>query len=516
MMASSQIESEWLVAIPTAYLPEATVGPSSATKKATVLHQQWMKPSVKGGRRKGFFELTAQWLYPLLFRCYLVALHVLFILYKLLVSVGNAFFDIYISFYFAYVNHQLKKEFVIIGGGYAGTFAAMKLEDEFNVTLVDTKDYFEFTPSRLRTLVEPDKSQVIQVKHSNFLEKTRVVVQHVHHVTPEEVITETTSIPFDYLLICTGSRYTEPNFGPLRGVSKMAGSAEEAGAAATIAASTSGPPTLILSARAGQFESYNALVQNAQRILVIGGGTVGVELAAEIIENFKHKELTIVNSQPQLMNKTPLRAICYTEDFFKRHGVRVLVNERVVAHEGNVFKTLNGTILEADLAFMCTGNVPNSDFLRNSCFSDNVNRWGFVRVNDHLQLAGYQHVFVAGDITDMPGEDEKLCQTAASETRVVINNIRNLESGRPLVNYVPGKCPMLISLGKYDGVLTYGGWTMTGFVPAAMKEFVEWKELVYYWPWKRYMPSVFRKWRWSRSSSSGRTRPLREKHAHVV
>lgn len=69
---------------------------------------------------------------------------------------------------------------------------------------------------------------------------------------------------------------------------------------------------------------------------------------------------------------------------------------------------------------------------------------------------------------------------------MVIQNLRNLINGRPLYKYIPCKYPMLISLGRYDGIFTYYGWTMTGFLPAMMKEFVEWKEMVYYWDWSRF------------------------------
>ena len=51
---------------------------------------------------------------------------------------------------------MVKKKLVIIGGGFAGSLVARNLEKEFNVTLIDTKPYFEFTPGILRTIVEPD------------------------------------------------------------------------------------------------------------------------------------------------------------------------------------------------------------------------------------------------------------------------------------------------------------------------------------------------------------------------
>lgn len=51
---------------------------------------------------------------------------------------------------------QREREVVIVGGGFAGAYVAKALEDCFRVTLVDNKDYFEFTPSVLRTIVEPN------------------------------------------------------------------------------------------------------------------------------------------------------------------------------------------------------------------------------------------------------------------------------------------------------------------------------------------------------------------------
>jgi len=214
-----------------------------------------------------------------------------------------------------------------------------------------------------------------------------------------------------------------------------------------------------------------------------------VELAAEIIEHFPTKDLTLVHSNQQLMHRSPQRAIKYAESYFMRNGVRLVMGQRVVAHEGSFFATDKGTLIEADLAFVCTGNIPNSDFMQQSCFADKLNPNGFVQVNDFLQLNGYRNIFVAGDITDIPQEEEKLCQTAGAEVSVVIKNLECMLGNAPLHKYIPAKCPMLISLGKVDGILTYRGFALTGFLPAVMKEFVEWKEMVWYWDWDRFFSS---------------------------
>jgi NADH dehydrogenase FAD-containing subunit len=58
---------------------------------------------------------------------------------------------------------------VIIGGGFAGTYCAQLLENDMKVTLIDTKEHFEFTPSFLRLIVQPSKLRTIQVGHCHGL-----------------------------------------------------------------------------------------------------------------------------------------------------------------------------------------------------------------------------------------------------------------------------------------------------------------------------------------------------------
>ena len=63
------------------------------------------------------------------------------------------------------------KKVVVIGGGFAGSYTAKNLEKDFEVTLVDTKDYFEYKPSVLTLLRNPQRVDEIRVKHRNHLKK---------------------------------------------------------------------------------------------------------------------------------------------------------------------------------------------------------------------------------------------------------------------------------------------------------------------------------------------------------
>ena len=48
-----------------------------------------------------------------------------------------------------------KPTVAIVGGGFSGLWAQRALSDDYDVTIVDFKDYFEYTPGILRCFVEP-------------------------------------------------------------------------------------------------------------------------------------------------------------------------------------------------------------------------------------------------------------------------------------------------------------------------------------------------------------------------
>eukprot|EP01116_Phalansterium_solitarium_P016673 TRINITY_DN3923_c1_g1_i1.p1 TRINITY_DN3923_c1_g1~~TRINITY_DN3923_c1_g1_i1.p1 ORF type:complete len:531 (+),score=176.40 TRINITY_DN3923_c1_g1_i1:159-1751(+) len=490
--------------------------------------------------------------YPVLFTIALLGLWLLFSLFKLAITALFALLDVRRELLGRLSKKKAaKKRVVIIGGGYAGTFAAVDLEHYYKVTLIEPKDFFEFTPSRLRSIVEPNHTARIQVEHSSILKRAKVVHDKVVRVADGEVFTEKGigAIPYDYLIITSGSRYPDPHFPrtgepPQRTTSKSVVERSSSGGSVTGGGRSSSKygytmieqlstahlgddyddepshllgdqlgDEIVLSARAVYFGDFYRQIRRASSILVIGGGTVGVEMAAEIREHFPTKHVIIINSPDHLLKNMPPRSIRYAEQWFRHNNVEMVLGDRVVSQDGKVFRTRNGREIRADLAFLCTGNVPNTEFLTNGGLPDPdklVNqKSGLVRVNEFLQLQGYDNIFVAGDLTDIPATQEKLCQTAASEIKVVMSNIARSDAKRMMKRYRPKDCPMLISLGKYDGMLVYKSFTMTGFLPAVMKEFVEWKELVWYWSWSYFQPSHFRK-----TSLMDVRAPL--PHAHVV
>jgi len=330
----------------------------------------------------------------------------------------------------------MKKKLVIIGGGFAGSAVAKALEKVFDTTLIDSKNYFEYTPGILRTIVEPGHIRKIQVLHAHYLKRSKIIKDCVTRISEKHVFLGKKRIPYDYLVIASGSLYGRP-------IKEQ---------------------NVVISSRASTLRSYYKKLCEAKRVIVIGGGIVGVEMAAEIIEHYPDKKIILVHSRDELMPRSNKKSRAYAEKFLKKRGVEILFNERVIGGKGKTYTTKRGTKIKADLAFMCTGIKPNSQFMKGK-FSKCLDDRKFIKVNDYLQLEGYSHIFAIGDCTGI--REEKLAQTAEEHAKIAIKNLCAMEKHKSKTKYISKKRIVVISLGKYDGMIVKGNACIKG-LPAAI------------------------------------------------
>ena len=159
------------------------------------------------------------------------------------------------------------KRLIIIGGGFAGSMIAKRLQYSFRVTLIDNKNYFEFTPGILKSIVYPRMLKNIEVMHKDYLKNVELVIGDVKKITEDKVILKDSNIEYDYLVIASGSKYKFPIKGH----------------------------NAILNIRGKDIIQYSNELKNAKDVLIIGGGIVGIELAAEISDKY-NKKITLVHS----------------------------------------------------------------------------------------------------------------------------------------------------------------------------------------------------------------------------
>ncbi|EFN60120.1 hypothetical protein CHLNCDRAFT_133478 [Chlorella variabilis] len=305
--------------------------------------------------------------------------------------------------------------------------------------LIPTCSFFEIVPCAAHALVSPasaSKSLIDFPASSTWSQKQGLISGE--------------TLDFDYALLCTGSSYPS-------GVK---------------------PDMTKLQDRA---------ITAAKTVVVVGGGSVGVEVASEVADAFPDKKVTIVASGDLLDRMAP-SAQQYAEEWMKKHNVEVLTGERISDWGGlddnmpaaATLKTSSGRTLAADLAFKCVGVTPATGTYAASLSSEQLGPRGAIEVYPTLQVKGWRNVFAAGDCNSIA--EEKTAAMAGLSALAAAGNIIALDSGKELKPYFErifgGVKPPVCggtSLGSHEGVMQMGPLNVQiGKAPATVKGFITW------------------------------------------
>jgi NADH dehydrogenase FAD-containing subunit len=294
-----------------------------------------------------------------------------------------------------------EKRVVIVGGSFAGLAASRKLQTEkVSVTIVEPRDYFEYTPGILHIMARSGSEDIIftpitTAAKNAMLVQGRFVGLKIEEndrlalVQHSDGTVET--IPFDALIIASGRKYASP----IR------------------------PSQSKRSDRLAELELVKDRFELSGSIAIIGGGLIGVELAAELAHRYKSKKaktITLIN-RSTLLGTLPPAAGRLASSWFRRNGVQVIfdaINSVDVKDKGDpsnlprVVHLKSGSTVEADLVIDCTnkfaeytGQMSKPHATVPSMHHDNLQPYdesGFVEVNDHLQTTVDPFVFAAGDV----------------------------------------------------------------------------------------------------------------------
>jgi apoptosis-inducing factor 2 len=328
------------------------------------------------------------------------------------------------------------KNIVIIGGGFAGSHAAKKLEKVkgFYVTLIDQKEYFEFTPSILKAITYTNYLNKIQVKHTQYLKNSNFILGKVNKISKNHVYLKNPleKIPYDYLVIATGSSYVLP---------------------------FKHHETLQIN-RGKDIQNHHKKLANTKKITIIGGGIVGIELAGEIADHYKEKKIELIQLSKTLIPRNSPISQKYAKKTLEKKGVKITLNKK--------FKNPKSEMKTKHSIFVCIGITPNFNF-------EFVPKSKSLETNTQLQLKPFRNVFIIGDVSDI--KEEKTAQNAIRQANTAITNIKRLEKDKPLKPYTTKKTPQIISLGKNKGIFEYKKFTLKGKLPIIIKNSIEKREM---------------------------------------
>ena len=320
---------------------------------------------------------------------------------------------------------------LVIGGGYGGINAAKALDDVADVTLVDPKEAFVHNVASWRTLVEPEWLDRIFLPYAHLLASGRFLRDRAVAVDGTRVTLASGEVlEPDYLVLATGSWYPFP------------AKTEEFD---------------IASARARLRAAHEALLA-ADRVLIVGAGPAGLELAGEIKAFHPDKMVTIAEASQDILAgpydqelRDELRRQLADMDIELRLGAAL--SELPSADPATLapieVSTQDGAKLVADIWFRAFGVRPHSQYLGGGSLADRRDDRGYLRVDEHLRVVGADRVFAIGDLADA---DRDMAGIATQQAGVAAANVRALiEGSGELTSWTPFPPLIAVPLGPKGG-----------------------------------------------------------------
>jgi NADH dehydrogenase FAD-containing subunit len=224
---------------------------------------------------------------------------------KLTVQKGKAFIHRY-----TYRATPDPHNVIVVGGSFAGALLAQRLAHTlpsgYRVILVEMNSHFNYAFAFPRNAVFSGREHHTFVSYENLTKGApegifRQYCDEVTDVTESHVNTASgTSLPYEYLIVATGAAQPPP--ARLLSRNKQDGIQE--------------------------FRGYQQRIGKADRVAVIGGGAVGIELVTEIREKYPDKEVTLIHSRQQLLPRFGPKLHDRVMGTLRKQNIEVLLGER--------------------------------------------------------------------------------------------------------------------------------------------------------------------------------------------
>ena len=369
-----------------------------------------------------------------------------------------------------------KKKIVILGAGFGGLFALksvyrhVKNWRKHDILIIDKNNYFVFTPLLHEVAtggIDPGDIvfpiREIAKGRTEHLEAEVLSVDMLKKL----IVTSQGEISYDYLIVALG---TETNFF---GVS---GAAEYSFTLKNIEDARRLKNHLIHIFDEATREKDPSKQKDILRIVFIGGGATGVELAAEVHEFLKEinkeypnipdeaVEFYLIEAGDKLL---PVFHSKFSEKALSiliKKGFKVIFKDPCAKIDSNGITCASLRTIKSRTVILTSGVLPSPVAIvpKPECQKDRI------VVELSLNMKSFPEVFVLGDLAAVA--DKKFgilptsAQVATEEGLFVGKNIARLISGKTLLKFHYFHKGDLVSVGKWKALAQIGGsfWRFSG------------------------------------------------------
>ena len=279
-------------------------------------------------------------------------------------------------------------------------------------------------------------------KNAEFINGSAAAIRKDHVLVGTTAGVGSRVVPYDYLVLSTGTRYQSDI--------KTEGASVEH--------------------RKASFAAEQKRMGEVSSFAIVGAGLVGIELAGDLKSYFPDKSIEVYTRSGAWLPRIA-GAHERVEPVMKALGVNLVVGKEIVAtdDEGRMVTKEGEKVGPAGArTYWCTGYKPNTEYLKDdrsdsavaACLDGN----GFVIVDKAMRLDpsnGLGHIFAGGDLVfaDRHSYGERTAAMAWIHAGVIIDNIRHAAGQRegenlkmPAVNFYAGT-DVAVSLGTNDGFM---------------------------------------------------------------
>lgn len=371
---------------------------------------------------------------------------------------------------------------VILGGGFAGLYAALELEKRLakhanvDVTLVNRENFFMFTPMLHEVAAgELDPTNIVNpvrklLRRVSFYEG-RVLKIDLHNkkVTVEHGFDEHShELPYDQIILALGST---TQFFNLPGVEEHA-----------LTMKTLTDAVRLRNHLIGVLEETDTQCARDDRhgplsVIVAGAGFAGVETLASINDFLRHSvrfyrnlsehdlRITLIHPGDVILPEFDPQLGIYAQRKLEERGVEVRAHSRVASYDGDSVQLTNGARIPSRTLIWAAGTMPHPLVGALPCERER----GRLKVSPELAVSGWPGVWALGDCALIPDlTTGSFCpptaQHAMRQGKVAAQNVLAHAEGRQLRKFRFKTIGQLASIGRRAGVANILGINISGFL----------------------------------------------------
>jgi len=358
----------------------------------------------------------------------------------------------------------MKKHLVFVGGGHAHLTALLHVKDYIDrghrVTLISSSGYHYYSgmgPGMLSGIYRPQEirfhvRKMAEDRGAAFLEDRAL------RILPAEktiILDSGAAVQYDLVSFNTGSEVSADAHNPTR-------------------ENVFTVKPIINLLKAKQYILQNT-GQQESRIIVIGGGPAGVEIAGNVwrlIRDNGRKAQIAFFAGTRLLKNFPERVRSLVRASFQEREIRIIEGRHMKALGQNSVILDDASEIAFDMAFLATGVKPAS------LFKDSglpTGQDGGLLVNSYLQSVDHPEIFGGGDCISLKGQPlAKVGVYAVRQNPVLYKNIFAALEGGEFMTFTPQKDYLLIfNLGNGKGVFWRDRLIWNGRLSFILKDYID-------------------------------------------